>query len=91
MSKPSPKGIRVDAISQGPIATRVASGSRIRRIAPQGASEARARSFASIDDVGVATAFLAHDAARLMAGETLYIVADTTSSTRLICYGADGM
>ncbi len=27
----------------------------------------------SIDDVGVATAFLAHDAARLITGETLYV------------------
>ena len=27
----------------------------------------------TIDDVGVATAFLAHDAARLITGETLYI------------------
>ena len=32
-----------------------------------------ARSLVSIDDVGVATAFLAHDAARLITGETLYI------------------
>ena len=33
----------------------------------------RARSLVSIDDVGVATAFLAHDAARLITGETLYV------------------
>jgi len=31
------------------------------------------RSLVSIDDVGIATAFLAHDAARLIPGETLYI------------------
>ena len=30
-------------------------------------------SLVSIDDVGVATAFLAHDAARLITGETLYV------------------
>ena len=35
--------------------------------------KAPARSLVSIDDVGVATAFLAHDAARLMTGETLYV------------------
>ena len=35
--------------------------------------KAPARSLVSIDDVGVATAFLAHDAARLITGETLYI------------------
>ena len=32
-----------------------------------------ARSLVSIDDVGVATAFLAHDAAHLITGETLYV------------------
>jgi len=32
-----------------------------------------ARSLVSIEDVGVATAFLAHDAARLITGETLYV------------------
>jgi enoyl-[acyl-carrier protein] reductase I len=35
--------------------------------------KAPARSLVSIDDVGIATAFLAHDAARLITGETLYI------------------
>ncbi|MEK1945444.1 MAG: SDR family oxidoreductase, partial [Ensifer adhaerens] len=32
-----------------------------------------ARELVSIDDVGVATAFLAHDAARLMTGQVLYV------------------
>ena len=36
-------------------------------------AKAPARSLVSIDDVGMATAFLAHDAARLITGETLYI------------------
>jgi enoyl-[acyl-carrier protein] reductase I len=36
-------------------------------------AKAPARRLVSIDDVGVATAFLAHDAARLIIGETLYI------------------
>ena len=36
-------------------------------------SRAPARSLVSIEDVGGATAFLAHDAARLITGETLYI------------------
>jgi enoyl-[acyl-carrier protein] reductase I len=35
--------------------------------------KAPARSLVSIEDVGAATAFLAHDAARLITGETLYI------------------
>ena len=30
-------------------------------------------SLVSIDDVGLATAFLAHDATRLITGETLYV------------------
>ena len=36
-------------------------------------AKAATKSLVSIDDVGVATAFLAHDAARLITGETLYI------------------
>ena len=48
--------------------------SGIRRAAGKGARRRRRRaSLVSIDDVGVATAFLAHDAARLITGETLYI------------------
>ena len=53
---------------------RAASGHPgIRRAARQSKAKAPARSLVSIDDVGVATAFFAHDAARLMTGETLYI------------------
>jgi enoyl-[acyl-carrier protein] reductase I len=54
-----PKGIRVHAISPGPL--------------DKAKAKAPARSLVSIKDVGVATAFLAHDAARLITGETLYI------------------
>ena len=39
----------------------------------QAKSEAPVRSLVGIEDVGAATAFLAHDAARLITGETLYI------------------
>ena len=42
-------------------------------VAAAAKAKAPARSLVSIDDVGVATAFLAHDAARLITGETLYI------------------
>jgi enoyl-[acyl-carrier protein] reductase I len=65
-----PKGIRVHAISPGPLATRAASG--IPEIDAL-LEKAKAKAPARIDDVGVATAFLAHDAARLTTGETLYI------------------
>jgi enoyl-[acyl-carrier protein] reductase I len=69
-----PKGIRVHAISPGPLATRAASGiPEFDELLDKAKSKAPARSLVSIDDVGVATAFLAHDAARLITGETLYI------------------
>jgi enoyl-[acyl-carrier protein] reductase I len=69
-----PKGIRVHAISPGPLATRAASGiPEFDQLLDKARAKAPARSLVSIDDVGVATAFLAHDAARLITGETLYI------------------
>jgi enoyl-[acyl-carrier protein] reductase I len=69
-----PKGIRVHAISPGPLATRAASGiPEFDALLEKAKVKAPARSLVSIDDVGVATAFLAHDAARLITGETLYI------------------
>jgi enoyl-[acyl-carrier protein] reductase I len=69
-----PKGIRVHAISPGPLATRAASGiPEFDDLLEKAKSKAPARSLVSIDDVGLATAFLAHDAARLITGETLYV------------------
>jgi enoyl-[acyl-carrier protein] reductase I len=69
-----PKGIRVHAISPGPLATRAASGiSEFDALLEKAKKKAPAGSLVSIDDVGVATAFLAHDAARLITGETLYV------------------
>jgi enoyl-[acyl-carrier protein] reductase I len=69
-----PKGIRVHAISPGPLATRAASGiPEFDQLLNKAKAKAPARSLVSIDDVGVATAFLAHDAARLITGETLYV------------------
>ncbi len=69
-----PKGIRVHAISPGPLATRAASGiPEFDELLDKAKEKAPARSLVSIDDVGVATAFLAHDAARLITGETLYV------------------
>jgi enoyl-[acyl-carrier protein] reductase I len=69
-----PKGIRVHAISPGPLATRAASGiPEFDALLDKAKAKAPARSLVSIDDVGVATAFLAHDAAKLITGETLYI------------------
>lgn len=69
-----PKGIRVHAISPGPLATRAASGiPEFDALLAKARSRAPARSLVSIDDVGAATAFLAHDAARLITGDTIYV------------------
>src|SRR5215467_6938961 len=69
-----PKGIRVHAISPGPLATRAASGiPEFDELLEKAKGKAPARSLVSIDDVGIATAFLAHDAARLITGDTLYV------------------
>jgi enoyl-[acyl-carrier protein] reductase I len=69
-----PKGIRVHAVSPGPLATRAASGiPEFDALLDKAKTKAPARRLVSIDDVGAATAFLAYDAARLITGETLYI------------------
>lgn len=69
-----PKGIRVHAVSPGPLATRAASGiPEFDALLEKAKTKSPARRLVSIDDVGAATAFLAHDAARLITGETLYI------------------
>ena len=69
-----PKGIRVHAISPGPLSTRAASGiPEFDELLEKAKAKAPARSLVSIEDVGIATAFLAHDAARLVTGETLYV------------------
>ncbi len=69
-----PKGIRVHAISPGPLKTRAASGiTDFDQLMAKAQSKAPARSLVSIDDVGIAVAFLATDAAKLITGDTLYI------------------
>jgi enoyl-[acyl-carrier protein] reductase I len=69
-----PKSIRVHAISPGPLKTRAASGiAEFDSLLEKAQEKAPARSLVSIDDVGIAVAFLATDAAKLITGETLYI------------------
>ena len=69
-----PKGIRAHAISPGPLKTRAASGiSEVDKLLQKAQSKAPARSLVSIDDVGIAVAFLAMDGAKLITGETMYI------------------
>lgn len=69
-----PKGIRVHAISPGPLATRAASGiPEFDKLLERAKTKAPTHRLVSIEDVGAATAFLAHDAARLITGDTIYI------------------
>ena len=69
-----PKGIRVHAISPGPLKTRAASGiTDFDEMLQRAQSKAPSRSLVSIDDVGVAVAFLGMNGAKLITGETLYI------------------
>jgi enoyl-[acyl-carrier protein] reductase I len=69
-----PKGIRVHAISPGPLATRAASGiPEFDELMDKAQAKAPARSLVSIDDVGAATAFLALDGAKLITGSVMYI------------------
>jgi len=69
-----PKGIRVHAVSPGPLATRAASGiPEFDELLEKAQEKAPTRSLVSIDDVGAATAFLALDQARLITGATLYV------------------
>lgn len=69
-----PKGIRVHAISPGPLATRAASGiAEFDALLDKAKSDAPARALVSIDDVGATCAFLALDAARHMTGQVIYV------------------
>jgi enoyl-[acyl-carrier protein] reductase I len=69
-----PKGIRVHAISPGPLATRASSGiPEFDDLMDKAQSKAPTRSLVSIDDVGNATAFLALDGAKLITGDVMYI------------------
>ncbi|HWW49569.1 MAG TPA: enoyl-ACP reductase FabI [Xanthobacteraceae bacterium] len=69
-----PKGIRVHAISPGPLATRAASGiPEFDELMAKAQAKAPARSLVSIDDVGKAVAFLALNGAKLITGGTIYI------------------
>lgn len=69
-----PAGIRVNAISPGPLATRAASGiAHFDRLLADAEARSPMRRLASIDDVGALCAFLAGDGARSITGGTLYV------------------
>jgi len=69
-----PKGIRVHAISPGPLATRAASGIvEFDLLLDKARTTAPARKLVTIEEVGATCAFLALDAARSMTGQVIYV------------------
>ena len=69
-----PKGIRVHAISAGPLETRAASGiAEFDTLLDKAKAKSPLRKMVSIEDVGITTAFLAHDAAKNITGDTIYV------------------
>lgn len=69
-----PKDIRVHAISPGPIKTRAASGLKdFDLLLSEAAERAPIGELVDIDDVGMATAYLATPYARRITGSTLYV------------------
>ncbi|AHE98175.1 enoyl-ACP reductase FabI [Thioalkalivibrio paradoxus] len=69
-----PEGIRVHAISPGPVATRAASGIRdFDQLLAEAGERSPTRRLVSIDDIGETAAFLVSDAARSITGVTTYV------------------
>jgi enoyl-[acyl-carrier protein] reductase I len=68
------QNIRVHAISPGPLKTRAASGiADFDEMLDRAQAKAPMQRLVSIEDVGLATACLATDAAKLLAGQPLCI------------------
>lgn len=68
------QGIRVNAVSPGPLATRAASGiTGFDTLLSDAAARAPLRHSVELEDVGALCAFLVSDAARSMTGDTLYV------------------
>jgi len=69
-----PRGIRVNAVSPGPLATRAASGiAGFDQLLQDAVARAPLRRLVDIDDVGALCAFLAGDGGRNITGSTLYV------------------
>jgi len=69
-----PRGIRVNAVSPGPLATRAASGiPNFDGLLSQALERAPLRRLVDIDDVGALCAFLVGDGAKVITGNTLYV------------------
>lgn len=69
-----PQGIRVNAISPGPMATRAGSGiADFDQLLADAARRAPLRRLVDINDVGALCTFLAGDTGRSITGSTLYV------------------
>lgn len=69
-----PQGVRVHALSPGPLRTRAASGiDQFDTLLERAAERSAQRRLVTGDEVGAAAAFLASDAARALTGLTLYV------------------
>lgn len=69
-----PRGIRVHALSPGPVATRAASGlAEFNRLLDDAATRSPLRRLVTVDEVGSTAAFLLSDGARALTGDTIYV------------------
>ena len=69
-----PRGIRVHAVSPGPLKTRAASGLKdFDQLLAEAAEKAPVGELVDIDDVGATTAYLATTYARRLTGTTVYV------------------
>lgn len=69
-----PRGIRVNAVSPGPLATRAASGiAHFDELMAQATARSPLGRLVNIDEVGALCTFLASDGGRAITGDTLYV------------------
>jgi enoyl-[acyl-carrier protein] reductase I len=69
-----PKGIRVHAVSPGPLKTRAASGIKaFDELMEKAIDRSPLRTLVSIEDIGALSAYLCSDVAKTLTGGTIYI------------------
>jgi len=69
-----PRGIRVHALSPGPLRTRAASGlGGFDKLLDDASSRSPLRRLVTVEEVGNTAAFLLSDGARGLTGDTIYI------------------
>jgi len=86
-----PEGIRVNAVSAGPIKTLAAAGvSGFRKMMGHVADAAPLRRNVTIEDVGNAAAFLCSDLASGITGEVLYVDGGYSTVGMSFAYDAEG-